>query len=274
MLYVPRATAAEDAGVVARLLHGLERADILFDVHERPLLARGKSVDVLRPSVVRQHAAQRQVREAIHQRRQREGAVAGRNATPPADRHVDDDIGNNSGRFGRFRQIARVPLVVDRLNEAVRLLPELHGAPDLVRRQVAGGHTDPVDAGSDQGLSLDQRRRTHTDGPRGQLVLGDGGALVRLGVGSALESVALEGRLHFRDVGLERVQIHAKGRRVEVPLRDARADRRDRARQLVDAVALHGLGDPDVCGDGRGGGQKRPARRQRMLGHSACPLGS
>ena len=63
---------------------------------ERPLLARGEPVDVLRAAVVRQHAAQLQVRQPIDQLRQRQRAVAGGDAAARADGDVDHDVSGHA----------------------------------------------------------------------------------------------------------------------------------------------------------------------------------
>ena len=80
---------------------------------------------MLHAAVVREHAAQLQIRQRVHQLRQRQRAGAGRDAAARPDRDVDDDVRHDARLFGRGGQVARVLLFVDRLNEIAVGLPEL-----------------------------------------------------------------------------------------------------------------------------------------------------
>ena len=86
-----------------------------------------------------------------------------------------------------------------------------------------------------------------------------------LACGRAPRPKPLQPRLHRRDVRLERVEIDAERRRVEIPLRHADAVL-DRRGHLGGGVAAGAGGDPDV-GGGRGAGADEGTARE-WRGHS------
>ena len=71
---------------------------------------------------------------------------ARRDAAARADGDIDHDVGDDAGLLRRVVQIARVLIVVNRLDEAREAFLQLHRAANLRRRQVAGRHQHPVDA--------------------------------------------------------------------------------------------------------------------------------
>ena len=114
---------------------------------ERALLARGKAVDVLRAAVVREHAAQLQVRAACRRawRARRRLRRPGSRCACPRRRR--------SRRPPRRRPPWPLPtgrarsVLVHRLDEVRDRFRSFIARANLARRRIARRHADPVDAG-------------------------------------------------------------------------------------------------------------------------------
>ena len=234
---------------------------------ERPRLARGKAGDVLRAAVVRQQAAQPQVAAAVSIDWASASAPRRRDAAARADRDVDDDIGGQPGCLGRVRQVARVPASSTAWMKSGSCLLQRHRAPDLARRRVARRHADAVDALRHQRLGLAHLGGADAERAGGQLQLGDGRALVRLGVRAGRQGRIRVSRaciVAMFDSSASR-STHSAGVsrshfEIPTPLATARA-------VLGGGVAGGARRNPDVRGGGGGGADERAASEGR--GHRA-----
>ena len=167
-----------------------QRARVLFDVLERALLARREAVDVLRAAVVRQQAAQLQVRQLVDELRERDRVLARRDAAARADGDVDHDVGDDAGFFRGRRQVARVLLVVHGLDE-VRV-----ASSNCIARRILRGDgllvviRSASMPGGEQRLGFAQLGGADADRAGGHLQLRNRRALVRLGVRPRRDAVA------------------------------------------------------------------------------------
>ncbi len=200
------AAAAEDLRAQAGLLHRLEHLDVGLEVRQRPRLPLREPGGVLHAAVVGQHPPERQVRQRVHQLRQGDRIASRRDAAAGAHGHVDDDVSGDTGVARRGRQVARVRFGVHRLHEVSGLLAQLHGAPDLGRREIGRRHHDPVHALRHERLGFTQLGGAHADGAGGELHLGDVGALVGLGVRPRRDAKLLHRRLQRANVALESIR--------------------------------------------------------------------
>ena len=84
--------------------------------------------------------------QRVHQLGQLQRVLARGNPASRADRDVDDDVGDHAGLPGRGREVARVALVVHRLDEPGDRLRSCMARRILAGDEVARGHADAVDA--------------------------------------------------------------------------------------------------------------------------------
>ena len=116
-----------------------------------------------------------------------------------------------------------------------------------------------------QRLGLAELGAADADRAGGELQLGDVGAVMGLGVRPGGQPEAPHRRLHGRDVRLERVEVDAERRRVEIPLRDPDAALHGAGR-LGGGVAGRAGGDPDVSGGSAAEPGEKNARRDGNAG--------
>ncbi len=207
---------------------------------------------MLRAAVIREHAAEPQVRQLVDELRQRERLVARRHAAACADGHIDDDVRGDAGGLRRVRQVLRVLRVIHRLDELAILLAQIHRALNLRLARIRGRHADLLNALGEQRLCFSQLGGADADGTRRKLQFRDIGRLVGLRVRPKADLRAGQARFHRRDVLLEFVEVEHERRRVEVPLGHAAA--RFQVDDVRAAVAEHFLRHPERCGGRARGG--------------------
>ena len=147
-------------------------------------------------------------------------------------------------------------------------LPQLHRAANLAGdRLLVVMQMRSMPCG-EQRLGLAQLGGADADRASRHLQLGDGGALVRLGMRSGRDAVSRDRRLHLRDVRFHSIEIDAERRRVEIPLGHADVGQAagEATDDLVGRVAFHRARHPDMGREGRRHGEEDTTRGRR-----SCP---
>ena len=215
------AAAAENLGIQSAAPHLLERVDRRVEALQRLIEAVLESLDVLRPAVVADHAAQLQRGQLVDQPGERERLVAGGHAAARPDGDVDDDVGRDARLARGVVEIERVLRVVDGLDELRILLADGHRPPDLVLRHVRRRHQDRSDPVVGKHFRFAHLRRADADRSARKLQLRNRRTLVRLGVGPARHFERRQIPAHRGDVLFQLVEIDAQCRGIQVPFRHA-----------------------------------------------------